>query len=136
MKKLLTALLAAALMISCVGCGNNAEMERLKKENEELKAQAQATQAPMAEPTEEPTPAPTEIPADYGKLSLEKFNAIQTGMTYEDVVALIGAEPSSVSESDLLGKMCIWWGIGDTGANGMITFKDNKVTQKSQSGLK
>ena len=39
MKKLLTALLAAALIISCVGCGNNAEIEALKKENEELKAQ-------------------------------------------------------------------------------------------------
>lgn len=37
MQKLLTVLLAAALMVSCVSCGNNAEMEKLKKENEELK---------------------------------------------------------------------------------------------------
>ena len=38
MKKLLTAFIAAVLMISCVGCGNNAEIEALRKDVDELKA--------------------------------------------------------------------------------------------------
>lgn len=38
MKKLLTITLSALLILSAAGCGNNAELEALKKENEELKA--------------------------------------------------------------------------------------------------
>ena len=37
MKKFIALTLMSALALSCIGCGNNAEMERLKKENEELK---------------------------------------------------------------------------------------------------
>lgn len=38
MKKLLTITLSALLILSAAGCGNNAELEALKKENEELKS--------------------------------------------------------------------------------------------------
>lgn len=55
MKKLLTALLATALMISCAGCGNNAEMERLKKENEELKTQLNESNSDSENATESNT---------------------------------------------------------------------------------
>ena len=39
MKKLLTIILSAALILSTTACGFNSELEALKKENEKLKAQ-------------------------------------------------------------------------------------------------
>ena len=52
MKKTVIALIAAAALVSLAGCGSNAELEALKKENEALKQQTQATV----------TPAETQIP--------------------------------------------------------------------------
>ena len=39
MKKLLTIILSATLILSTTACGFNSELEALKKENEKLKAQ-------------------------------------------------------------------------------------------------
>ena len=66
MKKLLTALLAAALMISCVGCGNNAEIEALKKENEELKSQLKESNNTQAvSPTPDVSTKETDFKAEW-----------------------------------------------------------------------
>ena len=67
------------------------------------------------------------------------YEQIDTGMRYEDVIAIIGAKPSSESTMDLMGAttvMCSWWGEGDIGANAMIYFQDGVVSSKSQAGLK
>ncbi len=73
------------------------------------------------------------------KLNLEKFNKIQTGMTYEEVVAIIGEEGTVVSESEIGNiktTLYSWYGEGTIGANASITFQNGKVTSKAQLGLK
>ena len=76
--------------------------------------------------------------ASGGKLTLAVYNQIEIGMTYDDVVGLIGAEPDSQSTMDLMGSeiiACTWYGEGSAGANAMIQFQDGAVSAKSQAGL-
>ena len=53
MKKLLTIILSATLILSTTACGLNPEVEALKKENEKLKAQLESAE-------KKDTPKPTE----------------------------------------------------------------------------
>ncbi len=61
MKKVLISLIAIIMILSAAGCGNNAEIEQLRKENEELRQQV-ATPEPTVVPTPAPA-APTTAPA-------------------------------------------------------------------------
>lgn len=73
------------------------------------------------------------------KLNLEKFNKIETGMTYQQVVDIIGEEGTVLSESEIANIKTIiysWNGEGSIGANANITFQNGKVTAKAQFGLK
>ena len=75
-------------------------------------------------------------------ISLEDFNAISTGMTYEEVVNIIGSEGEVLSEVDIgMGEeykttMYTWKGEGSLGANANVTMQGGKVTAKAQLGLK
>jgi len=76
------------------------------------------------------------------KMTLDEFNKIETGMSYEEVVNIIGAEGTVLSESDITGdgkyKTTIysWDGNGMLGANANVTFQGGKVISKAQFGLK
>ena len=81
----------------------------------------------------------TEATQKHEKLNLEKFNKIETGMTYEQVVAIIGEEGTALSESEISNIKTIiysWYGKGSIGANANITFQNGKVISKAQFGLK
>ena len=75
------------------------------------------------------------------KSSLEEFNAIKTGMTYQEVFDIVGSRGEVLSEVDLgLGDeyytaMYTWDGEGSLGANANVTFQGGKVTSKAQFGL-
>lgn len=75
-------------------------------------------------------------------ISLSEFNKISTGMTYEDVVEIIGSKGNVLSEVDLgIGSqyktsIYMWDGEGTLGANANITFQNGKVVTKAQFGLK
>ena len=75
------------------------------------------------------------------KITLEEFNKIETGMSYEEVVEIIGGEGTVLSESDITGdgqyKTTIysWDGNGMLGANANVTFQGGKVISKAQFGL-
>ena len=58
------------------------------------------TAEPTPEPTEEPTPAPTPDPTP-NKPTMDKFKALETGMTYEQVVAVLGMEGELGSVVDI-----------------------------------
>lgn len=72
-------------------------------------------------------------------ITLDEFNQIQDGMTYQDVVNIIGATGELVSSADIgdpqyVTKMYSWEGKA-LGANAVITFQGGTVYGKSQFGL-
>lgn len=74
------------------------------------------------------------------KVTLEKFNQIQSGMTYEEVVAIIGEEGTILSEVDMnMGleyktEVYYWYAVDEI-SNANITFQGGKVIAKAQVGL-
>ena len=85
---------------------------------------------------------PADIIASEGTISLEEFNKIEIGMTYEQVCNIIGGEGTLNSALDLeIGdeyktELYSWTGDGAIGANANITFQGGKVMSKAQFGLK
>lgn len=75
-------------------------------------------------------------------ISLEEFNKIETGMTYEEVCEIIGGEGTLGSAVDIgVGEeykteIYQWTGDGSIGANANVTFQGGKVMSKAQIGLK
>lgn len=72
------------------------------------------------------------------KLNLEKFNQIEMGMTYKQVVEIIGEEGTILSEtefSDIKTVIYSWYGEGSIGANANVTFQNDKAISKAQYGL-
>ena len=81
-----------------------------------------------------------EPPKNDPKISLDEFNQIQTGMTYQQVVDIIGSEGTVLSETDIGGAeykttIYTWEGFGSFGANANITIQGGKVVSKAQFGL-
>lgn len=71
------------------------------------------------------------------KVTIEKFNQIETGMTYQQVVDIIGEEGTLSTESSYGSQtMKIYgWYASNGISNATVSFTNNKVTAKSQIGL-
>lgn len=72
-------------------------------------------------------------------ITLDEFNQIQSGMTYEQVVEIVGSEGNPTVQSDGAGtsyQMYTWYGNGTAGSNANVTFLNGTVTSKAQIGLK
>ena len=77
--------------------------------------------------------------SDENVMTLEKFNKIEVGMTYEEVVEIVGCEGELTSEAsvgDHHSAIYTWKGKGSVGANAVITFSNGEVSAKAQAGLK
>ncbi|MBI5232536.1 MAG: DUF3862 domain-containing protein [Coriobacteriales bacterium] len=98
-----------------------------------------APQPPITEPAPEPAPAPgTEpAPSDEGPATVEKYDKIENGMSYDEVVEIMGSKGEELSSSEFGGvkvAVFLWYG-SDRTSNMMITFQDDKVMSKAQYGL-
>ena len=86
-------------------------------------------------------PAPRATPKS--KITMAEFNRIQIGMTYKQVVQIIGSNGTLTSENYIPGvpgvmapihtKMFAWEGSGI--GNAMVIFQNDRVFQRSQFGL-
>lgn len=74
---------------------------------------------------------------DDVEISLAQYNSIETGMSYDDVVNLLGGEGSLLSDTDISGStsQVYQWNGASLGANATITFSNGKVMSKAQFGL-
>lgn len=85
----------------------------------------------------------TNSEASKNKVTLEKFNKIETGMTYNEVVEIIGEEGTLSSESSFgegtefeTNTKIYYWYAENRMSNVLITFSNDKVSSKTQTGLK
>lgn len=88
---------------------------------------------PKAEPKAEPK-------KEKAGITMAEFEKIQNGMTYEEVVNIIGAEGEIISETGQKGEQFYtvlyqWEGESGFGANANATFQDGKMVNKAQFGL-
>lgn len=106
----------------------NQKQEQLQTEKDKLETEkAKVEQAKAA------------VDKTNSKMTLEKYNRIQTGMTAEEVKEIVGNLGKVASESDVGGYKTIvlqFDGSGSLGANANVTFQNGRVVMKAQAGLK
>lgn len=74
-------------------------------------------------------------------ISLDEYNAIKNGMSYDEVFEIVGSRGEVISEVDMgfgdeyITIMFAWEGEGAIGANANVMFQGGKVTSKAQFGL-
>ena len=96
-----------------------------------------ATHSPEPTPTIEVTPTP-EVNYNPPTISLNEYNQLFEGMSYEKAVQIIGSGGELMSESSISGftsKMYSWEGEGSIGANANALFQNGSLMSKSQFGL-
>ena len=79
----------------------------------------------------------SESSKDSGYATMEKFEKIETGMTYEEVVEIMGSKGELMSEvgvGDITSKLYCWYAKNGI-ANMNITFSNGKVLSKAQVAL-
>lgn len=98
---------------------------------------------PPGPPTDAPPPTevpPTTVPPteDSTGVTLANFNKLQSGMSYEEVVAILGEEGTVLSQTDIAGFSTVmyqWFGEGSLGANMNAMFQNGEMVSKAQFGL-
>lgn len=74
-------------------------------------------------------------------VTMAGYNAVKTGMTYDQVVAILGPPAEELSRSEMGGYVTVMyaWHAGNaafTGANMNVMFQNGEVINKAQAGLK
>ena len=83
-----------------------------------------------------PTTTPKGINKDTG-VSMSQFNSIHEGMTYDEVVSILGSNGEVVSSSEVGGVKTVMyqWKGNSLGANMNAMFQNDKMVTKAQFGL-
>ena len=71
-----------------------------------------------------------------GRITMEQYNDLATGMSYQQAVATLGAEGAEMSSNDIGGSHTVMyqWKAG-TMANMNAMFQNDKLISKAQFGL-
>lgn len=76
---------------------------------------------------------------DGVEMTLDEYELIENGMTREQVEEIVGgagALTSSSGSGDTRSEIYSWDGSGGFGANALVGFSGDRVTHKSQFGLR
>ncbi|MBT9547981.1 MAG: DUF3862 domain-containing protein [Candidatus Sericytochromatia bacterium] len=92
---------------------------------------APAAQAPVQE-------KPPKPPKPKSQVTMANYNRLKTGMSYEQVVAILGKAGTELSSNDIAGYQTVMYQWeGDSFASNMnAMFQNGKLMQKAQFGLK
>jgi hypothetical protein len=80
---------------------------------------------------------PSKTGSDDAELTMEKFNQIKNGMTYDECVEIMGSEGNQiVSAGEGKYKVESYKWEGDNFQYVMLSFMGGKLNSKAQNGLK
>ncbi|REK75256.1 DUF3862 domain-containing protein [Paenibacillus paeoniae] len=99
-----------------------------------------------APPVESPVASESTPPSDgdseakSGVITKEQYSNIENGMTYEEIIEIVGSEGEIMAESgekgsDLYVFIVTYEGTGEMGSSASLTFLNNKLQTKAQFGL-
>lgn len=78
-------------------------------------------------------------PVLAGDVTKAEYSRVQMGMSYHQVVAILGPPDEALSETEMAGFhtiMYMWEGRGGFGANMNAMFQNGKLVNKAQFGLR
>jgi len=78
-------------------------------------------------------------PEQSGGVTMANFSKLRSGMSYSQVVSILGSQGTEMSSSDIAGYSTVmysWDGEGGFGANMNATFQNGELVSKAQFGLK
>ncbi|AXI29486.1 hypothetical protein CIB87_10865 [Priestia megaterium] len=132
-------LIVLIIVIGVATSGGNEDKKETSKTASTEPAKKETTDSSNATEATNSDTETTES-TDDGVLTKEKFEQIKDGMTYEEVVKIIGSEGELLSESGEKGTslytvMYSFEADGSFGANSSMMFQGNKLMNKSQFGL-
>ncbi|MCD1261407.1 DUF3862 domain-containing protein [Paenibacillus athensensis] len=78
--------------------------------------------------------------AEKVEITKEKYDKINNGMTYKEIIKIVGGKGETITEtgeegSDLHGIGVMYRGKGEVGASATFIFVGDKLQAKSQFGL-
>ena len=119
-----------AVIITAIGISNNTKNNTDKDINTTV-TENSGTDTPKKK-------TDTQKRKNSPKISKAEFEALETGITYEEAVSIIGGEGELISQADAGGydtKIYTWDGEGHIGSNANATFQNNALISKAQLGL-
>ncbi len=131
MKKKLIFSAALVLSLGLAGCGEDTTKDTSDKPVEESKKEDTTKQKTTAPATKEETKS--------DKLTEEKFKQIKEGMTYEEVVKIVGSEGKVISETGVAGDpyhtVMYEFETDGTFSTSSMMFQGGKLINKTQIGV-
>ena len=82
-------------------------------------------------------PDPVEVIKSPGKVTMESYERLSNGMTYEDACVVMGGAGEEISSSnigDIVTAAYVWRGPDNTSIN--VVVQGGKVVMKSKFGLR
>ncbi len=132
--KLLSVCALTAMLLSA--CGAPATTPAASETKQTSTAEKASTEKVEKADVEEAEEVPAEVTVNKAE-----FDEIKNGMSYKQIVKIIGGEGEVLSESGSEGEeyhtvMYMYNGDGSIGANANFMFQSGKLLSKSQMGLK
>lgn len=78
-----------------------------------------------------------EVATDTSGVTMENYGKLETGMSYEEVVAILGEPGEEISSNEIGGikNAMYMWEADSFGGNMNAMFQNGELIQKSQFGL-
>lgn len=78
----------------------------------------------------------TEVNSIYPIITMEKYKQLQSGMSYQQVITILGKEGEELSRNDMAGYTTVMYQWSEGFGNMNAMFQNNHLVQKAQFGLK
>jgi hypothetical protein len=129
-----------AMILGCTLPKENSNSSSSSTQNSNASSTQNASTS--SSPTQQRSPSRTtstpSTPSFTPGVTIANYNRLKTGMTYAQVVEILGKEGTELSSNDIGGIKTVmyqWEGEG-FGANMNAMFQNGKMIQKAQFGLK